>query len=67
MSATMFQELYEWIRSLSGEAMFLFALPFLIGALALLADGWRARRRTRIHASSVANPDRASPTVPLGR
>lgn len=58
MSAALLQDLYDWVQSLSGEAMFLFALPFVIAALGLLADWVRTRsrlaqerceRRVRLH------------------
>lgn len=41
----MIEALVDWIDALPPGVAFLFALPFLIAAIGLAADAWRARRR----------------------
>jgi hypothetical protein len=37
-------DLKDWYMSLAPDMMFLFALPFLVAAAALIGEAWRRRR-----------------------
>jgi hypothetical protein len=46
MALQWLRELWDWWAILPREMLFFFSLPFMVAAAALLADGYRRRRRS---------------------